>query len=126
MLALAAGSFFQGCGISAPPLSCLAVLGTGFGVESKLFLFEMTANQPPAAFITGLYETHLQLANLDLSMEFYEGVLGLELGMKEQARRAAFYWVGGHGKTLLGIWEKPPWVLNRNPGDPIITQHFAF
>ena len=86
----------------------------------------MTTNQPPGVFITGLYETHLQVANLELSMEFYEGVLGLELGMKEQARRAAFYWVGGHGKTLLGIWEKPPWVLNRNRGDPIITQHFAF
>jgi lactoylglutathione lyase len=86
----------------------------------------MTANRPPAAFITGLYETHLQVTNLDHSMKFYEGVLGLEPGMKEQARRSAFYWVGGHGKTLLGLWEKPPWVLGRNPGDPIIRQHLAF
>ena len=86
----------------------------------------MTTNQPPAAFITGLYETHLQVANLELSMEFYEGVLGLELGMKEQTRRVAFYWAGGHGKTLLGLWEKPPWVLERNSGNLITTQHFAF
>jgi lactoylglutathione lyase len=86
----------------------------------------MPSNKLPAAFITGLYETHLQVANLDLSMEFYERVLGLELGMKEQSRRVALYWVGEHGKSLLGLWEKPSWILGRNPGDPIIRQHFAF
>lgn len=86
----------------------------------------MSANQSPAAFITGLFETHLQVANLELSMEFYERVLGLELAMKEQARRVAFYWIGGWGKTVLGLWEKPPWVSGRNSGDQIITQHFAF
>ncbi len=73
----------------------------------------MSANQLPAAFITGLFETHLQVANL-------------ELAMKEQARRVAFYWIGGWGKTVLGLWEKPPWVSGRNSGDQIITQHFAF
>ncbi|HVS87473.1 MAG TPA: VOC family protein [Candidatus Acidoferrum sp.] len=86
----------------------------------------MTANQSAAAFITGLFETHLQVANLELSMEFYERILGLELAMKEQARRVAFYWVGGYGKTVLGLWEKPPWVSGRSPGAQIITQHFAF
>jgi len=30
-------------------------------------------------------------------MDFYGKVLGLELGMKEQARRVTFYWVGGQG-----------------------------
>jgi hypothetical protein len=30
-------------------------------------------------------------------MEFYGKVLGLALGMKEQTRRVAFYWVGGQG-----------------------------
>ena len=86
----------------------------------------MSAHQPPAAFITGLFETHLQVKNLERSMEFYEKILGLELGMIEQARRVAFYWIGGRGKTLLGLWEKPPWVSERNAGDQIITQHFAF
>ncbi len=57
----------------------------------------MSANQTPAAFITGLFETHLQVRNLERSMEFYGEVLGLELGMKEQARRVAFYWMGGRG-----------------------------
>jgi lactoylglutathione lyase len=86
----------------------------------------MSPNQPPAAFFTGLFETHLHVRNLERSMEFYEKILGLELGMKEQARRAAFYWIGGQGKTVLGLWEKQPWVSDRIAGDQIITQHFAF
>ena len=86
----------------------------------------MSANQAPAAFITGLFETHLHVKNLERSMEFYEKTLGLELGLKEQARRVAIYWIGGHGKTALGLWEKPPWASERNAGGQIITQHFAF
>ena len=86
----------------------------------------MSANQPPAAFITGLFETHLQVKNLERSVEFYEKILGLELGMKEQARRVAFYWIGGQGKTALGLWKNPPWVSDGNTAGQIITQHFAF
>ena len=59
-------------------------------------------------------------------MEFYEKTLGLELGMKEQERRVAFYWIGGQGKTALGLWENPPWALERDAGNRIIKQHFAF
>jgi lactoylglutathione lyase len=86
----------------------------------------MSANQSPAAFLTGLFETHLQVTNLERSMEFYEKIVGLELGMKEQARRVAFYWIGGQGKSVLGLWENPPWASGRNAGDRIIPQHFAF
>ena len=86
----------------------------------------MFVNQSPAAFVTGLFETHLQVKNLERSMEFYEKILGLELGMKEQVRRVAFYWIGGQGKTALGLWENPPWVSEGNTGGQIITQHFAF
>lgn len=86
----------------------------------------MSGNQLPAAFITGLFETHLKVRNLERSMEFYEKTVGLELGMKEQARRAAFYWIGGQGKTALGLWENPPWASERDAGNQIITQHFAF
>ena len=86
----------------------------------------MFVNQSPAAFITGLFETHLQVKNLERSMKFYEKILGLELGMKEQVRRVAFYWIGGQGKTALGLWENPPWVSEGNTGGQIITQHFAF
>jgi len=86
----------------------------------------MSANKSPTAFITGLFETHLQVKNLERSVEFYEKILGLELGMKEQARRVAFYWIGGQGKTVLGLWENPPWVSEGSTGGQIITQHFAF
>jgi len=40
----------------------------------------MSNNQAPAALITGLFETHLRVANLERSMHFYEEVLGLQLG----------------------------------------------
>ncbi len=86
----------------------------------------MTTSQTPAVFITGLFETHLRVASLELSMEFYERVLGLELAMREQVRRVAFYWVGGYGKTVLGLWEKPPWVSEKSAGNQTISQHFAF
>lgn len=86
----------------------------------------MSAHQLPAAFITGLFETHLQVTNLERSMEFYEKILGLQLGMIEQVRRVAFYWIGGRGKTVLGLWEKPPWASEKDAGVQIITQHFAF
>ncbi len=86
----------------------------------------MSANQTPAAFITGLFETHLQVRNLERSMEFYDKVLGLELGLKEESRRVAFYWIGGKTKSALGLWEKPPWVSETNARDLIVTQHFAF
>lgn len=86
----------------------------------------MSANQSPAVFVTGLFETHVHVKNLERSMEFYEKIVGLELGMKEQARRVAIYWIGGQGKTALGLWENPPWVSQRKAGDQIVTQHFAF
>jgi lactoylglutathione lyase len=86
----------------------------------------MSANHSPAVFITGLFETHLRVKNLERSAEFYEKILGLELGMKEHERRVAFYWIGGQGKTVLGLWENPPWVSEVNNGNQIVTQHFAF
>jgi len=86
----------------------------------------MSANQTLAAFITGLFETHLQVRNLERSMEFYERVLGLELGLKEESRRVAIYWIGGKTKSALGLRDKPPWVSETTAGDQIVTQHFAF
>jgi len=78
----------------------------------------MANTQAPAAFIGGLFETHLNVTNLERSMHFYTNVLGLELGMKELERRIAFYWIGGRNQAMLGLWEKPQ--------AQIIPQHFAF
>lgn len=68
--------------------------------------------------ISGLFETHLKVADLERSMHFYGEVLGLELGNVDWARRIAFYWLGGRGQAVLGLWEAPP--------EKVAPQHFAF
>lgn len=59
----------------------------------------------PVAPITGLFEAHLPVAYLSRSMEFYGERLGLERAYQMEERRVAFYWVGGQGRSMLGIWE---------------------
>ena len=68
--------------------------------------------------IGGLFETHLNVADLDRSVAFYRNVLGLELGRYEIERRAAFFWIGGQGEAMLGLWEQP--------AERVLPQHFAF
>ena len=68
--------------------------------------------------INGLFETHINVSNLERSLAYYRDVLGLELGARDDVRRIAFMWVGGHGEAMLGLWEKPV--------DQVIPQHFAF
>ncbi|GGJ43278.1 VOC family protein [Deinococcus roseus] len=68
--------------------------------------------------ITGLFETHINVSQLETSMQFYGEVLGLELAHLEEQRRIAFYWMGGRGESMLGLWETPPAEVAR--------QHFAF
>jgi lactoylglutathione lyase len=78
----------------------------------------------------GLFETHLDVTDLDRSVAFYTSVLGLELAIQRQvdeartdahsrgARRFALLWVGGQGNAMLGLWERA--------AAPIRAQHFAF
>ena len=68
--------------------------------------------------IEGLFETHINVTNLETSMQFYGETLGLELGRHEKDRRVAFYWLGKRGEAMLGLWEKPAGEVQR--------QHFAF
>jgi catechol 2,3-dioxygenase-like lactoylglutathione lyase family enzyme len=80
--------------------------------------------------VRGLFETHVDVTDLNRSLEFYTGVLGLTLALQREvdgarvdahsrgARRFALLWVGGRGHALLGLWERPR--------DHIRTQHFAF
>jgi len=55
--------------------------------------------------VKGVFETHLTVSDLPRAMRFYGQTLGLELAIHIEARKAAFYWLGGRGKTMLGIWE---------------------
>ncbi len=55
--------------------------------------------------IHGLFESHLTVVDLQRSMAFYGETLGLELAHEFRDRRVAFYWIGGRGNSMLGIWE---------------------
>jgi lactoylglutathione lyase len=80
--------------------------------------------KPPATFFSGLFETHLHVLDLERAMRFYGDVLGLELGRTEPDRRAAFYWVGENRRTMLGLWEEPPWIID-GTSNVVRTQHIA-
>ena len=51
-----------------------------------------------------LFEAHLTVSNLDASITFYRDVLQLELGYTIPDRQAAFFWIGGRGHAMLGVW----------------------
>ncbi len=55
--------------------------------------------------IRDLFETHLTVSDLGRSMKFFGDVLGLEVAHVVSERRVAFYWIGGRGESMLGIWE---------------------
>ena len=59
--------------------------------------------------IKGLFEAHIIVRNLQRSTAFYRDVLGLELGIEQPERPAAFFWVGGRGKSMLGIFTLGSW-----------------
>ncbi len=68
--------------------------------------------------ITGLYETHLFVEDLERSTEFYKKVMGLTQCQLVDERRVSFFWIGQEKQSLLGLWEKPK--------DQIDIRHFAF
>lgn len=68
--------------------------------------------------IKGIYETHLAVEDLQLSVDFYKNTLGLEQCAYEDDRKLAFFWVGEPQRYMLGLWETPK--------EDIRPQHFAF
>jgi lactoylglutathione lyase len=52
-----------------------------------------------------LFESHLTVTSLERSMNFYGQSLELELATVLWERRVAFYWIGGRGNSMLGLWE---------------------
>jgi lactoylglutathione lyase len=52
-----------------------------------------------------LFETHLSVTDLQRSMSFFGQILGLELAQVFWERRVAFFWIGGRGNSMLGLWE---------------------
>lgn len=68
--------------------------------------------------IRGIYETHIQVRELEAAMEFYGDTLGLELGTVSEERRIALYFVSDLDGTrsMLGLWED----------SDVSPNHFAF
>ena len=55
----------------------------------------------PVAAVDHLFEAHLIVGDLDASIAFYRDRLGLELAQVIPARRAAFFWIGSRGNSIL-------------------------
>ena len=55
--------------------------------------------------IRDLFEAHLTVTDLQRSMSFFGGALGLELAQFFPKRKVAFYWTGRRGDSMLGRWE---------------------
>ncbi len=53
----------------------------------------------------GLFESHLIVSDLDRSIAFYRDVVGLEIAHVVRDRGAAFFWIGGRGASMLGVWK---------------------
>lgn len=53
---------------------------------------------------TGLFEAHLTVADLERSIDFYRDTIGLPLALTVPERGAAFFWIGGPGQSMLGLW----------------------
>ena len=54
--------------------------------------------------IQGVFETHLTVRDLARSVAFYRDVLCLELAAEYPSRDVAFFWIGGRGRSMLGLW----------------------
>ncbi len=54
--------------------------------------------------IEGLFEAHITVRDVQRSIAFYRDVVGLELGIAQPERPAAFFWVGGRGRSMMGIF----------------------
>lgn len=67
--------------------------------------------------IKGLYETHVQVSDLQKSIQFYTEVLGLKLAHIDENRPIAFLWIGKNRESMFGLWEQK---------ENLQTRHFAF
>jgi len=72
-----------------------------------------------AEHILGIYETHLPVRDLDRSLAFYTGQLGLKLARRLPERDVAFLWTGPKEVGMLGLWGAGSAPLG-------MSLHFAF
>lgn len=68
------------------------------------------------SIIQGLYETHLDVKDIERSVAFYQK-LGLKLGI--QHAKGAFFWVTKPQEQMLALWQAPQ-------EQPMIQRHLGF
>jgi lactoylglutathione lyase len=51
-----------------------------------------------------LFETHLNVRDLERSISFYRDVVGLEFAYRVPEKHVSFFWIGGRGHSMLGLW----------------------
>jgi catechol 2,3-dioxygenase-like lactoylglutathione lyase family enzyme len=61
--------------------------------------------------VEGLFEAHLAVREIERSVAFYRDVVGLELGLLQSERPAAFFWVGGRGRSMMGMFTSGSWPI---------------
>lgn len=54
--------------------------------------------------LQGLFEAHFTVADLDRAVKFYSDVVGLEFAARFEEPEVAFFWIGGRGHSMLGLW----------------------
>jgi lactoylglutathione lyase len=75
----------------------------GAGVTA--FKLGTTARAPaPHVPVRGLFETHLTVSDMERAVAFYRDVVGLSVALELPERGAAFFWIGGAGQAMLGLW----------------------
>lgn len=74
---------------------------------------------PLVGAVDRLFEAHLSVRDLDSSIAFYRDRLGLELAHRLPGGQAAFFWLGGRGRSMLGLW-----AAGTSPQH--VTSHIAF
>ena len=63
-----------------------------------------TEGGPMPVPVRGLFEAHLAVRDPVRSSAFYRDILGLELAYDAPDVGATFFWIGGPGKGMLGLW----------------------
>jgi lactoylglutathione lyase len=61
--------------------------------------------------VQGLFEAHITVSHMQRSIAFYRDVVGLEVGLVQAERPAAFFWVGGRGRSMMGLFTLESWPL---------------
>lgn len=51
-----------------------------------------------------LYETHLPVTSVDLSLKFYTEIVGLPFAYRDPERDIVFLWIGSDRRSMLGLW----------------------